>query len=253
MRLRRIAPEVWVGISGAWQTTHTVGGPHGALVIDGPVRPAEIAALAARARADMLIATHGDWDHLLAPLAFPWARRLTGRATIRRIQQDAGTIAGELAAWDALQRVPARGLPDWAAAEALDAPGEFASAAGPMVLAPTPGHTADGIAVLLLDQEVLVAGDYLSPCEIPSLNSDAGRAAYLASLERLEAMIRRARCVVPGHGWPLAAARAQTILAEDRRYVDGLGGAIPPRVPRHAADPAQQAQHRANLAACGRP
>ena len=107
--------------------------------------------------------------------------------------------------------------------------------------------------LLLLDQEVLVAGDYLSPCEIPSLNSDAGRAAYLASLERLEAMIRRARCVVPGHGWPLAAARAQTILAEDRRYVDGLAGAIPPRVPRHAADPAQQAQHRANLAACGRP
>ena len=38
-------------------------------------------------------------------------------------------------------------------------------------------------------------------------------------------MIRRARCVVPGHGWPLAAARAQTILAEDRRYVDGLGAA----------------------------
>ena len=252
MRVRRIAPEVWVGISSAWQTTHTVCGAHGALVIDGPILPDEIAALASRARPDLLIATHADWDHLLAPLGFPEARRLAGRDTIARARAEQDAIASELAAWDAMHAIPARRLPDWRTAEALDAPAVVASPVGPISIAPTPGHTRDGIAVLLAEPEVLVAGDYVSPCEIPSLASDAGCAAYLASLDRLEALVRRARCVVPGHGWPIAAARARALLVEDRRYVDALVASGVPRLPRHAADPRQQAQHRANLAATRR-
>ena len=53
-----------------------------------------------------------------------------------------------------------------------------------MALAPTPVTPPDGIAVLLLDQEVLVAGDYLSPCEIPSLNSDAAARRIWRALEQ---------------------------------------------------------------------
>jgi glyoxylase-like metal-dependent hydrolase (beta-lactamase superfamily II) len=246
VRLLRIAPEVWVGISAAWQTTHTICGAGGALVIDGPVLPVEVAALAADARPEALIATHADWDHLLAPLAFPRAHRMAGRATIDRLRADRGAIDGALAAWDAARGEARRALPDWTAAEALTAPGRIDSPIGPIAVAATPGHASDGIAMLLTEPGILIAGDYLSPREIPALDAGAGCAEYLASITRLAALLARARWVVPGHGWPLGAARARMILAEDRRYIEALADGQAPRAPRAAADPAQQFQHRAN-------
>ncbi len=253
MRLVRIAPEVWVGVSTAWQTTHTICGSGGALVIDGPVLPDEVAALAAGARPRALIATHADWDHLLAPLAFPRADRRAGRTTIQRLRSDRDAIDAGLASWDADRGIPRRALPDWTGAQVLAAPGIVDSPVGPITIAATPGHTPDGIAILLSEPGVLVAGDYLSPREIPALDPAAGCAEYLASLDRLEALLTRARCVVPGHGWPLDAARARAILADDRRYVAALAAGHAPTPPRAAADPAQQSQHRANrVAARGR-
>ena len=248
MRLIRIAPEVWVGVSAAWQTTHTICGAGGALIIDGPVLPDEVTALAAGAHPRALIATHADWDHLLAPLAFPRADRRAGRATIERLRAHRDAIDAELATWDSARGVRPRTLPDWTGARVLAAPGVVDSPVGPITVVPTPGHTPDGIAILLSGPGVLVAGDYLSPREIPALDPAAGCAEYLASLDRLEALVARARCVVPGHGWPLGAARVRAVLAEDRRYVAALAdGQAPP--PRAAADPAQQSQHRANRAA----
>jgi len=249
MRVRRIAPGVWTGISGVWQTTYTICGPGGALVIDGPVLPAELSALAMHARPQVLIATHGDWDHLLAPLAFPDADRRAGQATIDRLGADGHAIAQELAAWDRARALPPRQLPDWRHAALLDAPAVLGSPIGPVQIAPTPGHTRDGIAVLLTGPGILVTGDYVSPCEIPSLSTDTRCQEYLDSLDRLERLLRGAHAVVPGHGWPVEAARARVILAEDRRYVDAVASGRAPRLPRHAADPTQQAQHRANLAA----
>jgi glyoxylase-like metal-dependent hydrolase (beta-lactamase superfamily II) len=247
MHLRQLAPEVWVGISAAWQTTHTICGRGGALVIDGPVLPGEVAALATHARPDVLIATHADWDHLLAPLAFPNADRRAGRATIARLGGDHDQIAEELAAWDRAHGGRPRGLPDWRLATQLDAPAVCGSPVGPLQIFPTSGHTHDGIAVFLSGPEILIAGDYLSPCEIPSLGPGAACADYLASLGRLEYMMHQARCVVPGHGWPIDAVRARTVLAEDRRYLEALADGAAPPLPRHAAAAPQQAQHRANL------
>jgi len=247
VRLRQLAPEVWVGTSAVWQTTHTICGAGGALIIDGPVRDVELAALAAGARPAALIATHADWDHLLAPLAFPTARRMAGRATIDRCNADRRAIAGELATWDAAHRGVPRILPDWGAAAPLEAPGTAGSPVGPMTVIATPGHTSDGIAILLAEPGILIAGDYLSPCEIALVETDAACGAYLASLDRLEALLAKARCVVPGHGWPVNAARARAILTDDRRYVEALVRGERPRLPRGAADPAQQRAHRANL------
>ncbi len=47
------------------------------------------------------------------------------------------------------------------------------------------GHTADGMAVWIAWARVLVAGDYLSPVEIPTLSEGGALDAYLATLERL--------------------------------------------------------------------
>ncbi len=69
---------------------------------------------------------------------------------------------------------------------------------------------------------VLVAGDYLSPVEIPSLGDGGSASAYLATLARLEPLVEQAEHVVPGHGPPIDATRAAAILREDRAYLEGL-------------------------------
>ncbi len=251
MQLRRVAPEIWVGISRIWQTTHIICGTGAALVIDGPVSAREQAALAARVTATSLIPTHADWDHLLAPYAFPNATRSAAAATIHRLRSDHDAISDELASWDASQRQPVRALPDWRDARPIQPPVTISSPVGPIEISPTPGHTRDGIALLITEDEVLIVGDYLSPSEIPSLAAGARWEDYLASLDVLEHLIRRARCVVPGHGWPLDGARAHTILTEDRAYVAGLGRGDDPPLPRQRASAFQQGQHGANLVAIG--
>lgn len=249
MRLHRIASEVWVLTSRAWRTTCTVAGPGGRIVIDGPVAPDDVTILAAAARPTDLIATHADWDHLLAPLAFPDARRHAGTATIARVRGGAGDLAHELATWDRTHGVAARRMPDWTTAAALVADGPVPTGAGPIQIIPAPGHTPDGLAILLGRSGVLVAGDYLSPIEIPAVDPGVGIPTYLATLTRLEAALRQAAIVVPGHGWPLGAARARAILEADRAYLEALACEGDAQLPRSAGDPDQQRQHIANRAA----
>jgi len=69
---------------------------------------------------------------------------------------------------------------------------------------------------------VLVCGDYLSPVEIPMLNENGSRDAYLATLERLRPYVEQADYVVPGHGSPVEGARALAILREDAAYLQAL-------------------------------
>lgn len=61
---------------------------------------------------------------------------------------------------------------------------------------------------------VLVAGDYLSTVEPPTLNDDGDRDTYLATLARLRPLVASAERVVPGHGPVLDSARALEVLEE---------------------------------------
>ncbi|HEX6389899.1 MAG TPA: MBL fold metallo-hydrolase, partial [Solirubrobacteraceae bacterium] len=79
------------------------------------------------------------------------------------------------------------------------------------------GHTVDGMAIWVPWTRVLIAGDYLSPVEIPIV-VDAG--AYRATLERLRPLVEAADWVVPGHGEVLDGTRALAILREDVRYLE---------------------------------
>jgi glyoxylase-like metal-dependent hydrolase (beta-lactamase superfamily II) len=91
---------------------------------------------------------------------------------------------------------------------------------------------------------VLVCGDYLSPVELPMLSEGGSRDAYLATLRRLEPLVKQAGVVVPGHGEPLDAARASAILREDRAYLEGLPDSTLPLARR---DEAQRKIHADNL------
>ena len=92
-------------------------------------------------------------------------------------------------------------------------------------LHPADGHTVDGMAVLVPWASVLIAGDYLSPVEIPWISEGGSASAYLATLARLEPLLERVEHVVPGHGAVLDAERALAILREDRAYLQALLGA----------------------------
>lgn len=246
MRLHRIAPEVWVATSRAWRTTCTVAGMGRQLVIDGPVDPGEVAFLAASATPTDLIATHADWDHLLAPLAFPDARRHAGSATIARARDDAVDLADELDTWDRAHCVAPRVMPDWTCAAPLIPGRSVPTDAGAIELIDAPGHTVDGLAVLLRRAGVLVVGDYLSPVEIPAVDPTAGIGTYLATLSRLEGVLGRASVIVPGHGWPLGSARAGAILAADRAYLEALATSGDAPMPRGGGNPDQRRQHAVN-------
>ncbi|MDQ3850222.1 MAG: MBL fold metallo-hydrolase, partial [Actinomycetota bacterium] len=92
MRVVSLHPDVLVATSRVWQTTCTiVRCGEECFVIDSPVLPDELDVLPAlleQARFPApsgLLATHGDWDHLLGRLAFPGAALGVGETTAARL------------------------------------------------------------------------------------------------------------------------------------------------------------------------
>ncbi len=73
-------------------------------MIDSPVLPDELDALPAlleQARFPApsgLLATHGDWDHVLGPLAFPGVALGCAESTAERLQRSPGEAQRELRA-----------------------------------------------------------------------------------------------------------------------------------------------------------
>ncbi|HUA11578.1 MAG TPA: MBL fold metallo-hydrolase [Solirubrobacteraceae bacterium] len=197
-------------------------------IVDSPVLPDEIAALpslleqAGLPEPSALLATHGDWDHLLAGMAFPGAPLGCSPATAERLAASAGETERELREFDAellIERPAGLALGE---IQALPVPGRLEIGELELEVHATAGHTADGMALLAGWAGVLIAGDYLSPIEIPSLGEGGSVSAYLDTLDRLAELVGRVRHVVPGHGPVLAPERALAVLAEDREYLQGL-------------------------------
>jgi glyoxylase-like metal-dependent hydrolase (beta-lactamase superfamily II) len=220
--------DVIVTVSRAFQTTCTLVRSGGeAFCIDSPVFPDELEILPAIAdQAGFgvvgLLATHADWDHLLGRYAFPEAPLGCAETTAARLVSRPGEAQRELRAFDEemyVERPAPLSLPG---AQSLPVPGHCGIGEQELELQPADGHTGDGMAIWIPWARVLVAGDYLSPVEIPSVSPGGSAAAYLATLARLEPLVEQADHVVPGHGAPIDAARAAAILREDRAYVEAL-------------------------------
>jgi glyoxylase-like metal-dependent hydrolase (beta-lactamase superfamily II) len=225
VRVVSLHADVLVATSRVYRTTCTAirSGEEG-FVVDSPVFPDELDALpAVLERAGFpvsgLLATHGDWDHLLGRLAFPGAALGTAETTAARLTGEPGAAQRELRAFDDEHYVERPQPLSLGQVQALPVPGHVELGEHELELHPTDGHTADGMAVWADWAGVLVCGDYLSPVEIPMLSASGSRDAYLATLERLRPLVERADWVVPGHGAPLDGARALAILREDLRYL----------------------------------
>jgi glyoxylase-like metal-dependent hydrolase (beta-lactamase superfamily II) len=225
--------DVVVATSVKWQTSCTlVHAGDETFVVDSPLFQEELDGIG-QLLGQMgwglsgLLATHGDWDHLLARLVFPDAPLGIAETTAARLQAEPGVAARHLRAFDEddyVRRPRPLGL---GSIQALPVPGRLDVGPQVLELLPADGHTQDGMAIWIGWAKVLVAGDYLSPIELPWLSEQGSRSAYLATLGRLKAYVEQAEWVVPGHGEPLDGARALAIMREDVAYLQGLPGEAP--------------------------
>jgi glyoxylase-like metal-dependent hydrolase (beta-lactamase superfamily II) len=199
-----------------------------AFVIDSPVLPDELDALPtlieqARFPAPRgLLATHGDWDHLLGRLAFPGLALGCAESTAARLRAAPGEAQRELRAFDEellIERPRPLALGD---VQALPVPGRCDIGELELELHQADGHTLDGMAISIPWASVLVAGDYISPIELPTLNAQSAVEPYLGTLARLRTLLSAVERVVPGHGPVLSGDRALAILEEDAAYVRSL-------------------------------
>jgi glyoxylase-like metal-dependent hydrolase (beta-lactamase superfamily II) len=223
-----------------------------AFCIDSPVFPDELEILPAIAEQAGfsvvgVLATHADWDHLLGGYAFPEAPLGAGENTAGRLINEPGAAQRELRDFDDelyVRRPKPLSLPG---AQTLDVPGYIDIGSESLQLHPADGHTADGMAVWVPWARVLVAGDYLSPVEIPMISDGGSVAAYVATLNRLEPLVEQADHVVPGHGGPIDGTQALAILREDRAYLEALRAGEEPALPIARRSKAQRAIHAKNL------
>jgi glyoxylase-like metal-dependent hydrolase (beta-lactamase superfamily II) len=237
------------------------GRPEGeTFVIDSPVLPDELEALGAlieQARFPApsgLLATHGDWDHLLGRLAFPGLALGCAESTGRRLAAEPGVAQRALRDFDEDLGIDRPAPLSLGALQALPVPGRCELGERELELHPAEGHTADGMAIAIPWAGVLVAGDYLSSVEIPQLGAGDRVDEYLATLDRLEGVLEAVEQVVPGHGRPIAADRARSICEQDREYLLALrreGGAA--ALPEGRRTRMARAMHTQNAAALASP
>jgi len=120
-----------------------------------------------------------------------------------------------------------------------------------------PGHSADGIGLLVPKEGLLLPGDHLSPCEIPFVE-DLG--TYRATLLRVRGLLESLERVIPGHGPELDRAAAAAVLEADLGYLDApsefaargnTAGALSMPFPRARAVPDMEQRHRESCQAAG--
>ena len=225
------------------------------VVVDSPILPEELALLpslleqARLAPPHGLLATHADWDHLLARLPFPDATLGCAESSAVRLQAEPGAAQRELRAFDERLYLSRERPLQLGAVQALPVPGSCALGDAQLELYPAEGHTQDGMALWVPWAQVLLAGDYLSSIEIPTVNAREGIHSYLATLERLRPLVAAAEHVVPGHGPVLDAHRALVVLAQDAAYLQELlerGSTA--ELPQGRRSRAQRDLHAANAA-----
>lgn len=230
MRVVALHPDVVVVTSRLWQTNAVAirsGGE--SMLVDSPYFPDELELLPqVLAQAGFepagLLATHGDYDHLLGRAAFPGLALGVGESTALRLRGEPGAAQRELRDADARHyviRSRPLSLGSW---QALPVPGKLELGSLELELHPAEGHTPDGMAIFARPYGILACGDYLSDVEIPLIGAGGSVSDYRSTLERLAALVEEADAVVPGHGAPHDRAEARRLVEEDLAYLEGLEG-----------------------------
>jgi glyoxylase-like metal-dependent hydrolase (beta-lactamase superfamily II) len=228
VRVIAVHEDTLVITSSLWQTNAVaIRAADEAMLVDSPIFPDELEMLPEMLRQSGfepvgLLATHGDWDHLLGRLAFPEASLGVAESTATRIRAEPGVAQKELRDADNEYYVRRARPLSLGSYQALPVPGKLELGDQDLELYPGEGHTADGMILLARWAGVLVCGDYLSDVELPTWTD---KALYRKTLERLRGLVMEAETIVPGHGSPMRRDAALRVLEEDTGYLDD--GAVP--------------------------
>jgi glyoxylase-like metal-dependent hydrolase (beta-lactamase superfamily II) len=255
LRAVSVHPDALVLTSLMWQTNAVAlraGGE--AMLIDSPYYPEELDALpgvlaGAGFEPDALIATHGDFDHLLGRVAFPGLALGLGEPTVERLHREPGAAQRQLRDYDARLYVERRGPLSLGQVQTLPVPGSVELGDRELELHPASGHTSDGTALFARWCGLLCVGDYLSRVEIPWISEGGSLEEYRATLARLAPLVEEAETVVPGHGAPHGGDLSRRLLDEDIEYLDALeSGEERPGLPEGRDTSFQRRIHAENLA-----
>ena len=228
MRAVSVHRDAIVVTSLLWRTTATaIRNGEEAMLIDSPYFPDELELLPAILgqagfEPSALLATHGDYDHLLGRLAFPDLAVGVAESTAERIQRAPGAVQRELRDADGEHYVERPRPLALAQVQALPVPGSVGLGQEELELHPAEGHSPDGMAVFAPWLGVLCCGDYLSDVEIPLIAEAGSLEDYRATLARLAPLVERAEVVVPGHGSAHSRDEALRLLDEDSDYLEAL-------------------------------
>jgi len=219
--------QVDVRLSGIWQMTSTIiRSGASCLAVDPGYFPRELADLAGLipkgAKVEAVSFTHSHWDHVVGHGIFPGVPAYTSSVLAQSVREggapaiEAVNKAREYDSQWYVERPWGYGWP--ADVRGLDDGGWFNIGDLDVEVFLIPGHAPDCMA--LRAENWLLAGDYLSPCEIPFVDNLAD---YRRTLQRLTTLIGSGiDYVVPGHGPVLSAAEAGRIGREDLRYLDAI-------------------------------
>ena len=222
--------------SSIWQTNSTILSHHGTcVVVDPGYFPREIDAIATHVRelgrAEAVVFTHGHWDHVMGHTAFPDVPVWVNRELKAAIADDSAAAGGRSlerahdfdSRWY-IDRSDASGYRWPHDLRALD-DGDRVELGGIATRAlHLPGHSPDGLGLIVEQSGLFIVGDHLSPCEIPFVDDVV---AYRGTLTRLIDLLRTdVRDVIPGHGPRLTADEAIEIGRADLEYLDRLFDAV---------------------------
>jgi glyoxylase-like metal-dependent hydrolase (beta-lactamase superfamily II) len=223
MKVIAVHEDALVMTSSLWQTNAVaIRAGEEALLIDSPYFPDELELLPEMLRQSGfepagLLATHGDWDHLLGRLAYPEAALGVAESTATRIRAHPGVAQKELRDADTRFYVRRERPLSLGSYQPLPVPGKLELGEQELEVHPGEGHTDDGMILFARWCAVLVCGDYLSNVELPTWTD---KALYRATLERLRRLVADAQVVVPGHGSPMTSDAATRVLDEDVAYLE---------------------------------
>lgn len=237
-----------------WQTTTLEvlrGGER--LLVDPGIAPWEVREAAGEGAANLLI-THADWDHVMGIGLLPDARVHASPGAAERIRS--GEARSSVETESRPYVLPLEGLDGLRVDELLpEGGGETTIGSFAAVCQPAPGHTPDGFAVLLPEEDLLIVGDHLSQQEVPFIEDSAWH--YRDTLQMLTSVIERERpaLVVIGHGPPHSSDVALRVAADDLAYVEALirhaeaGGSpdTPEAVPHPQRGSDDEVEHAGNL------
>jgi glyoxylase-like metal-dependent hydrolase (beta-lactamase superfamily II) len=220
--------DALVMTSALWQTNAIAlrsGGE--AMLVDSPYFPDELEMLPEVLRQAGfepagLLATHADWDHLLARLVYPDASLGVAESTATRLRTEPGVAQKKLRDADNEYYVKRERPLSLGSYQSLPVPGKLELGDQEVELYPAEGHTGDGMILSAGWCGVLICGDYVSDVELPTWSD---KALYRKTLDRLRPLVAAAEIVVPGHGAPMQRDKALAVLDEDVAYLDQ--GSVP--------------------------